>query len=126
MLLKPVCLLHLEKNKTTVQKQWTQNNSSNLELWVWITWGFLFSVRYSTLYIIKKNEKLTTSRSIHIYINRINNTLVFKIKDGYKLDLQTPKTIKLFGSTKKINRQDKGWCLEMVEVVLVQYNLVDD
>ena len=126
MLLKPVCLLHLEKNKTTVQKQWTQNNSSNLEWWVWITWGFLFSVRYSTLYIIKKNEKLTTSRSIHIYINRINNTLVFKIKDGYKLDLQTPKTIKLFGSTKKINRQDKGWCLEMVEVVLVQYNLVDD
>ena len=126
MLLKPVCLLHLEKNKTTVQKQWTQNNSSNLEWWVWITWGFLFSVRYSTVYIIKKNEKLTTSRSIHIYINRINNTLVFKIKDGYKLDLQTPKTIKLFGSTKKINRQDKGWCLEMVEVVLVQYNLVDD
>ena len=51
---------------------------------------------------------------------------MLKIKAGFKLDLQTPKTIKLFGSTKKINRQDKGWCLEMVEVVLVQYNLVDD
>ena len=62
------CLfITLEKNKTTVQKQWTQNNSSNLEWWVWITWGFLFSVRYSTLYIIKKKEKLTTSRSSYLH-----------------------------------------------------------
>ena len=37
---------------------------------------------------------------IHVYINRINNRLVFKIKDGYKLELETPKTMKLFGSTK--------------------------
>ena len=36
----------------------------------------------------------------HIFINRINNRLVFKIKDGYKLELQTTETIKLFGSTK--------------------------
>ena len=32
---------------------------------------------------------------------------VFKIKDEYKLEIQTPETIKLFGSTKKINRQNK-------------------
>ena len=32
---------------------------------------------------------------------------VFKIKDGYKLEIQTPETIKLFGSTKKIKRQNK-------------------
>ena len=38
---------------------------------------------------------------IHIYINRINNRLVFKIKDGYKLKLQMPAKLKLFGSTKK-------------------------
>ena len=31
----------------------------------------------------------------------------FKIKDEYKLEIQTPETIKLFGSTKKINRQNK-------------------
>ena len=31
-----------------------------------------------------------------------NDRLVFKIKDGYKLELQTPETIKLFGSTKKL------------------------
>ena len=42
-----------------------------------------------------------------VYINRINNRLVFKIKDEYKLELQTPETMKLFPSTKKINRQNK-------------------
>ena len=51
-------------------------------------------------YIIKKHETLTTSCSIHVHINRINNILVFQIKDGYKLELQTPETMKLFGSTK--------------------------
>ena len=32
---------------------------------------------------------------------------VFKIKDGYKLEIQTPETIKLFGNAKKMNRQNK-------------------
>ena len=52
-------------------------------------------------YIIKKHETLTTTHAIHVYINRINKRLVFKIKDRYKLELQTSKTIKCFGSTKK-------------------------
>ena len=43
-------------------------------------------------YIIKKHETLTAIPPIHVYINRINNRLVFKIKDGYKLGLQTPET----------------------------------
>ena len=48
-------------------------------------------LRYSSLYrvIIKKHETLTTIPPIHIYINRINNRLVFKLKDGYILELQT-------------------------------------
>ena len=37
-------------------------------------------------YIIKKHETLPTNTPIHIYINRINNRLAFKIKDGYKLE----------------------------------------
>ena len=55
---------------------------------------------------------------------------MFKINDGYKLELQKPETMNLFGST-KINRQDKNRRkatvpgLEVVEVVLVQCNLVD-
>ena len=58
-------------------------------------------------YIIKKYETLTTIPPIHVYIDKINSRLVFKIKDGYKLELQTPETMKLFGSTKKINRQNE-------------------
>ena len=46
------------------------------------------------------HETLTKIPPIHVYINRINNRLVFKIKDVYKLELQTPETMKLFGSTK--------------------------
>ena len=60
---------------------------------------------------------------------RIKNRLVFKIKDGHYLELQTPKTIKLFGSTKKLIEKTKNEenvpSLEVLEVVLVQYNLVD-
>ena len=36
----------------------------------------------------------------------INNRLVFKIKDGYKLGLQTLETMKLL-LAQKINRQNK-------------------
>ena len=36
---------------------------------------------------IKKHETLTTISPIYVYINRTNNRLVCKIKDGYKLKL---------------------------------------
>ena len=45
-------------------------------------------------YIIKKHKTLTKYLPIHFYINRINNRLVFKIKDRYRLELQTPETMK--------------------------------
>ena len=54
---------------------------------------------------------------------------MFKIKDGYKLELQTRETIKLFGNTKKlINKTKNGEnmpSLEVVEIVLVRCNFVD-
>ena len=58
---------------------------------------------------MKKHETLTTIPPIRVYINRINNRLVFKIKDGYKLKLQTPETMKLFGSTKNLIGDEKKW-----------------
>ena len=55
---------------------------------------------------------------------------MFKIKDGYKLELQRPETMKLFGSTEKLIDKTKNGkkvpSLEVVEVVLVQCNLVDN
>ena len=59
------------------------------------------------VYIIKNHGTLPINPAIHIYINRINNRLVFKIKDGYKLELQTPETMKLFRSTKKLTAKQK-------------------
>ena len=53
-------------------------------------------------FIIKMHETLNAIPPIHVYINTIDNRLVFKIKDGYRIELQTPETIKLFGSTKKL------------------------
>ena len=40
-------------------------------------------------YIIKKYETLTAIFRTHVYINKINNKSVFKVKDGYKLGLKT-------------------------------------
>ena len=53
------------------------------------------------MYIIKKHQALPKIPAIHVYINRVNNRLVLKI-DGYKIELQVPETIKLFGSTIKL------------------------
>ena len=55
---------------------------------------------------------------------------MFKVKDGYRLELQTPETMKLFGSRKnlidKTKHRENVPNLEVVEVVLVQCNLVDN
>ena len=55
---------------------------------------------------------------------------MFKVKDGCKLELQTPEAAKLFGSTKtliyKTKNGEKLPSLEVVEVVSVQCNLVDN
>ena len=58
-------------------------------------------------YIIKKHKTLTTIPPYNVYINRINNGLMFKIQDGYNLELQTSETMKLFGRTKKLIQETK-------------------
>ena len=51
-------------------------------------------------FIIKKHETLTETPAVQIYVNKIKNRIVFKIKAGYKFELLTSETIKLLGSTK--------------------------
>ena len=67
---------------------------------------------------------------MQIYMNRIENRIVFKIKTGYKLELLPPETMELLGSTKKDINQDKYGenvpKLEPAEVVLVHCNLVNN
>ena len=55
----------------------------------------------------KKNEILTTNPLFHIYIIRINNSKVLKIKDEYRIVLKTDENVKLFGSTKTMIEKTK-------------------
>ena len=70
---------------------------------------------------------MTENPPVQVYPNKINR-IVFKIKTGYKLELLTPETMRLLGSTKKDFDKDKDGenlpKLESVEVVLVHCNLV--
>ena len=58
-------------------------------------------------FIIKKHGTLTENPPVQVYLNMIKNRIVFKIKTEYKLEVLTPETIKLLGSTKKDIDKDK-------------------
>ena len=81
-------------------------------------------------YILKKRGENVDNLSIRMYINRIENRITFKIKNGYYLELLTPETMKLLGSTKSKITKDKNSekvpHLEIVELVLVHCNLVNN
>ena len=51
-------------------------------------------------FIIRKHDTLTENPPVQVFPNKIKNRIVFKIKTGYKLELFTPETMKLLGSTK--------------------------
>ena len=51
-------------------------------------------------YILKKHRGDTAKLSVKIYVNKIENRITFKIKNGYSLELLTPETMELLGSTK--------------------------
>ena len=57
-----------------------------------------------------------------ICINKIENRITFKISTGYYLELLTPETMKLLGSTKSKITKDKNSKhvphLEITEVVI--------
>ena len=81
-------------------------------------------------YILKKHGENVDNPPIIIYINKIENRITFRIKSGYYLELLTPETMKLLGSTvSKINKDKNGenvLHLEVVELVLVHCNLVNN
>ena len=81
-----------------------------MEWWIWLPDRSysVSDIQDYIEYITKKYETLTASPPIHVYFNRINNRLVFKIKDGYKLELQAPESMKLFGN-RNINRKNEKW-----------------
>ena len=79
-------------------------------------------------YILKKHGENIDNVSIRIYINKIENRITFQIKTGYYLELLTPETVKLLGSTEnRITNNRNGESvlhLEITEAVLVHCSIV--
>ena len=78
----------------------------------------------------KKHGENTNKPSVQIYVNQIENRITFKIKSGYSLELSTPETMKLLGSSKnKITKNKNGENvphLQITEVILVHCNMVNN
>ena len=92
-------------------------------------------IQYQTFKIIlsiflKNHNENFDNLSIRIYVNKIENRITFKIKNGYYLELLTSETMKLLGSTEsKITKGKNGENvphLEIVELVLAHCNLVNN
>ena len=81
-------------------------------------------------YIFEKHSENIDIPSIRIYVNKIENRITFKIKNGYYLELLTPETMNILGSTEsKITKDMNGKNvphLEIAELVLVHCNLVSN
>ena len=80
-------------------------------------------------YVLKKHGESIGNVSVKTYVNKIKKRIRFRIKNGYSVEISTPETIKLLGSTEnKINKEkngENGPHLEMTEVVLVRCNIVN-
>ena len=87
-------------------------------------------IQYYFEYILKKHNENVDSPPIRIYVNKIENKITLKIKKGYYLELLTPETMKLLGSTKtKITKGKSGGKvphLDFTELVLVHCNAVNN
>ena len=68
-----------------------------------ITWNGSYSASDIQDYfecIFKKYGKMTDNLSKRINVNKMESRITFKIKTKYYLELLTPQTTKLLGSTK--------------------------
>ena len=79
---------------------------------------------------MKKHGEYIDKPSVQIYVNKIENRVTFKIKNGYSLEILMPETMKLLGSTKNKITKDKNsenaLHLEITEVVLVHFDIVNN
>ena len=79
---------------------------------------------------LKKHHTVTDNPSIMIYVNKIENRIIYEIKIRYYLQILTPQTMKLLGSTKSKITKDKDVenmpHLEITEVVLINCIIVNN
>ena len=71
-------------------------------------------------YIIKKQSKKINDNNKplrRIFVNKIKNRITFKIKTGCYIELVTPETMKLLGSSKsKITKDENGKNAHVLEI----------
>ena len=104
------------------------------------TWGDEFELPHGSYsisdiqdyfeYILKKHSESVDDPPLEIFVSKNENRITFKIKNGYYLELLTPETMKLLGSTESKTTGEKN-CenvphLEVVELVLIHCNIVDN
>ena len=81
-------------------------------------------------HILKKHSESVDDPSIEIFESKNENRITFKIKNGYYLELLTPETMKLLGSTEsKITGEKNGENvphLEIVELKLIHRDIVNN
>ena len=70
------------------------------------------------LYIIKKQETSTEESPILIYLSKIKNRIVFKIKTGYKLQMLTNEKLALLGDGPIVDQNKSGKNVPKLEQVL--------
>ena len=79
---------------------------------------------------MKKHRENTDKPSVQIHVNKIENRITSKIKDGYSLELLRKETMKSLGSTENRITKDKIRenvpHLEVLEVVLVNCNIANN
>ena len=59
-------------------------------------------------YILKKHGENIDNLSEKIYVNKLGYGITFRIKNGYSLELLTPGTMELLGSTENKITKDKS------------------
>ena len=72
---------------------------------------------------------MTNNHPTRIYVTKIENRITFKIKTRYCVELLTPETMKLLGSTKtqfKDENDENVPHLKITKSVLVHCNVVNN
>ena len=59
-------------------------------------------------YILKEHGENVDKPSVQIYVNKIDNVITFKTRNGYALEILTPDTMTLLGSTENKITKDKN------------------
>ena len=81
--------------------------------------NFLSDIQDYFEYILKNMGEMIVNPSIRIYVYKIENRILFKIKTGQYLELLTSETMTLLGSTEtKIIKNKNGENVPKLELLL--------